>query len=240
MSFRPRLDILPPAQRELWPQLKPLVKLGLVLYGGTAIALRIGHRHSVDFDFFTEKPLDKAAIMTSLPCLAAAKVLQDAPNAYTALITMPQTSDRPVQVSFFGTIGFGRFGKAQRTEDGVVCAASLDDLMGTKLKVILQRAEAKDYQDIAAMLRAGVALDRGLGIARQMFQPNFQPTQCLKALNYFNDGDLGTLAKADREILISTAHAVGDIPEAKQLAASLAPRSPSRVPPSRQQGDLGR
>lgn len=32
MSFRPRLEILPPAQRELWPQLKPLVKLGLVLY----------------------------------------------------------------------------------------------------------------------------------------------------------------------------------------------------------------
>uniref|UniRef100_E6PQQ3 Protein containing DUF1814 n=1 Tax=mine drainage metagenome TaxID=410659 RepID=E6PQQ3_9ZZZZ len=81
MSFRPRLDILPPARRELWPQLKPLVKLGLVLYGGTAIALRIGHRHSVDFDFSTEKPLDKAAIMASLPCHAWPQpTLRNAPS----------------------------------------------------------------------------------------------------------------------------------------------------------------
>ena len=60
--FTPHLDILPPAQRELWPLLGASSTLGFVLYGGTAIALRQGHRPSVDFDFFSESPLDKDAL----------------------------------------------------------------------------------------------------------------------------------------------------------------------------------
>ena len=52
-AFKPRMDVLPPAQRALWPQLGPLADLGFVLYGGTAVALRLGHRSSVDFDFFS-------------------------------------------------------------------------------------------------------------------------------------------------------------------------------------------
>jgi len=50
--FEPRLDILPPAQREFWPQLRPAATLSFVLYGGTAAALLLGHRASLDFDFF--------------------------------------------------------------------------------------------------------------------------------------------------------------------------------------------
>ena len=55
-TFEPRLDILPAAQRKLWPELKPVQQQGFVLYGGTAIALRLGHRQSVDFDFFSSRP----------------------------------------------------------------------------------------------------------------------------------------------------------------------------------------
>jgi hypothetical protein len=46
-AFKPRLEILPPAQQEIWPELKSAAELGFVLYGGTAIALRLGHRTSV-------------------------------------------------------------------------------------------------------------------------------------------------------------------------------------------------
>ena len=49
--FIPRMDILPSAQRLVWPELRAAAALGFVLYGGTAIALRLGHRFSVDFDF---------------------------------------------------------------------------------------------------------------------------------------------------------------------------------------------
>jgi hypothetical protein len=53
------MEILPPAQRLVWPDLAAAHRLGFVLYGGTAIALRLGHRSSVDFDFFTADPLKK-------------------------------------------------------------------------------------------------------------------------------------------------------------------------------------
>ena len=65
--FAPRKEILPAAQQRLWPELHPAIALGFVLYGGTAIALRLGHRTSVDFDFFCERPLDRNAMSAALP-----------------------------------------------------------------------------------------------------------------------------------------------------------------------------
>ena len=41
LSFEPHTAILPPAQREIWPQLAPAASLSFVLYGGTAIALHL-------------------------------------------------------------------------------------------------------------------------------------------------------------------------------------------------------
>lgn len=53
LSAFPRLDILPASQRTLWPHLADANQDSFVLYGGTAVALYLGHRESVDFDFFT-------------------------------------------------------------------------------------------------------------------------------------------------------------------------------------------
>jgi len=50
--FKACMSILPLAQQRLWPELRKAADLGFVLYGGTAIALRLGHKISVDFDFF--------------------------------------------------------------------------------------------------------------------------------------------------------------------------------------------
>jgi hypothetical protein len=49
--LEPKLGVLPPAQREIWTSLAPAARLNFVLYGGTAIALHLGHRESLDFDF---------------------------------------------------------------------------------------------------------------------------------------------------------------------------------------------
>jgi Nucleotidyl transferase AbiEii toxin, Type IV TA system len=62
----PRIDMLPAAQREIWPQLAPAPDLSFVLDGGTAIALHLGHRVSVDFDFFRSEPLEKHRIESVL------------------------------------------------------------------------------------------------------------------------------------------------------------------------------
>lgn len=210
--FKPCTSILPRAQQQLWHELGATVPMGFVLYGGTAIALRLGHRPSVDFDFFSDKPLDRSAIQAAFPFIPQATVLQDERNVLSVLVPNTDTEDTHVKVSFFGTIGFGRVGEPELTEDGVIQVASLDDLMATKVKVVLQRAEAKDYRDIAAMLRAGVSLAKGLAAAREIFGPNFQPSESLKALVYFEDGDLRTLTNEDKGILVNAASAVRALP----------------------------
>lgn len=219
--FKPRLEILPPAQQHLWPQLNLTAALGFVLYGGTAIALRLGHRASVNFDFFSEQPLDRQALTAALPFMANATVLQDERDTLTVIVPGNDSQHSHVKVAFFGTISFGRVGEPDLTEDGVLQVASLNDLMATKLKVLLQRAEIRDYRDIAAMLKAGVNLPCALAAAREIFGPSFQPSEGLKALVYFGDGDLRTLAAADKDALIKAASAVRELPAIAILSRQL-------------------
>jgi len=95
-----------------------------------------------------------------------------------------------VRLSFFGGLGMGRVGVPDFTEDGVALVASSLDLLGTKFKVIMQRAESKDYSDIAQLLRAGPSLIQELGAARSLYGSAFAPAECLRALTFFDDGDL--------------------------------------------------
>lgn len=224
--FAHRMDILPPAQVRLWPELQPAADLGFVLYGGTAIALRLGHRQSVDFDFFTEHPLDRVALSQAFPFLADSQVLQDQPNTYCVLAPYCDDERSHVKVSFFGGIGFGRVGEPEWTDDENLLVASLDDLMATKVKVVLQRVEAKDYHDVAAMVTAGVSLPKGLSSARQLYGNAFQPSEALKALVYFEGGDLHTVSAHERQTLIDAVSAVRDLPNVEIAAATLADHGP--------------
>lgn len=215
------MEVLPPAQQRLWPELRPAAGLGFVLYGGTAIALRLGHRTSVDFDFFSEQPLDREALIAAMPFLARSTSIQDKGNAWSLLVPCGDSGQDRVKLSLFGAIGFGRVGVPDITADGVLQVASLRDLMATKLKVILQRAEAKDYLDIAAMIGADASLTDGLAAARALFGPVFQPSESLKALVYFGDGDLKTLPSAVKATLVESASTVRDLPEAVVLSRTL-------------------
>ncbi|MEJ7137984.1 nucleotidyl transferase AbiEii/AbiGii toxin family protein [Amphibiibacter pelophylacis] len=210
--FKPCFDILPGAQKRLWPELASAPKIGFVLYGGTAIALRLGRRDSIDFDFFSANPLNRDAIRAAFPFLSQATTLQDQENAWVVQVAPGDSDLDRVKIAFFGNITFGRVGEPEYTDDGILQVASFDDLMATKVKVVLQRAEAKDYRDIAAMINAGVSLSRGLASARVMFGLNFQPSESLKALVYFNDGDLKTLTSAEKNTLIESVKMVRELP----------------------------
>lgn len=83
-SFEPKLSILPEPQKRLWPELAAVPR-AFVLYGGTALALRLGHRASVDFDFFSSAPLDHRALSGALPFLRDAEVLQEEPSAHSGV-----------------------------------------------------------------------------------------------------------------------------------------------------------
>jgi nucleotidyltransferase AbiEii toxin of type IV toxin-antitoxin system len=222
-QFKPHMEILPARQQQLWRELKPSVRLGLVLYGGTAIGLRLGHRPSVDFDFFTDKPLERATLDDAFPFLKKSIVLQQQPHTLTVLVPAHEgeshrTPEQGVKLSFFGNLDFGRIDQPDLTEDGVLNVASLDDLMATKLKVLLQRIEAKDYKDIAAMLEAGVSLARGLAGASEMYKGAFQSSESLKALVYFEGGDLDLLTKQEKEVLIGAAQKVRDLPSVNRIS----------------------
>ncbi len=212
-------DILPPEQRSVLPELKPTRSLGFVLYGGTAIALQLGHRESVDFDFFSDHNIDEDLLTRSMPMLASAETTQREPNIWTMNIR-PKGAGRAVKLSFFGGFKFGRVGEPRPTKWHELTLASLDDLLGHKLKVLLDRVEAKDYMDIAAMLSNGQKLEDGLGSASALFK-TFPAADSLRALTYFEGGDLGRLTNQDRVILTKHAANVQTVTPTKVRSTTL-------------------
>ena len=81
----------------------------------------------------------------ALPWINTALVLQDQPETLT-LFTSADQVQTGVKVSFFGGLTIGRVADPDDTLDRVALLASPHDLLATKLKVLLQRAERKDYQ----------------------------------------------------------------------------------------------
>lgn len=72
--------------------------------------------------------------------------------------------------------------------------ASLLDLAGTKALVLQVRAEAKDYMDMDALIQiGGVSLPFALAAAKRLYGPSFNAEITLKALSYFEDGNLREL-----------------------------------------------
>jgi hypothetical protein len=210
--FSPHKEILPTSQQEVWPKLSDIKRLGFVLYGGTAIALQLGHRISIDFDFFSSLAIQKRELYDQLPFLSNSVVVQDEPHSLTVLINNTSSKVSGVKISFFWGLQMGRVSEPLITKDEVLQVASLDDLLANKLKVILQRAEFKDYFDIASLLKFGMKLDEGLGYAQALFGHTFAPSESIKALNYFGDGDLYLLSKEDKELLIKESKSINQVP----------------------------
>jgi hypothetical protein len=132
-------------------------------------------------------------------------------------VTMPSGH---VKVSYFGGLTLGRINDPLLTRDEVLLVASLEDLLATKLKAILDRAEAKDYRDIAAMLSVGTSLERALGAFAKMYRSDASIP--LKALGFFKDGDLPLLSKADQDLLCAARDRVRAVPDV-DLRSGLAP-----------------
>jgi hypothetical protein len=162
--------------------------------------------------------VDPEELGTELAFLARSKVLQQ--QKHTLTVLAPANSG-DVKISFFVNISIGRIGQPHLTSDGTVNVASLLDLLATKLKVILQRIEAKDYQDIAAILRSGELLENGLAGAAALYSPTFQPSEAMKALTYFEEGDLASLSQDDRELLIHSVIHARNKPAASSVYRSL-------------------
>jgi hypothetical protein len=198
------LDILPAPQRRLWRELAE-VPAEFVLYGGTAIALRLGHRHSVDFDFFGNRDLSTERLTSDIPFLENAQIIQRERNTLTAIVDR----DGPVKVSFFGVPKLARLASPDTVQENGLQIAAMIDLAGTKASVVQVRAEAKDYLDLdALMTRGNVGLPLAVAAAKAIYGPTFNPQITLKALSYFQDGNLPQLPVETKERLAAAARAV--------------------------------
>jgi hypothetical protein len=201
--FVPNLGILPRAQKSLWAELDGTPK-AFVLYGGTALALRFGHRQSEDFDFFSDESFQSSALLDGIPYLKNAEVIQLQENTLTAIVDR----EGPVKVLFFGAVGLNRVQDPDVVEENGILVASTIDLVATKLKTVQQRALVKDYIDIASALDTGLSLPEALAAAGAVFGKGFNGALSLKALTYFEDGDLPTLRHDVRDKLREAAASV--------------------------------
>jgi len=202
--LQPRLDALPRSQRLLWPELQS-TPAGFVLYGGTGLALRLAHRESEDFDFFSSDRLDGESLLAEVPYLEDSQVVQRAENTLTCLVDR----DGPVRVSFFGGLALGRVQDPERVTGPGLLVASLLDLAATKVQVVQSRASAKDYLDVDAVIRlGGIDLGQALGAATAVHGDRFNPILTLKALTFFDDGDLSEVPAVVRDRLAAAVRGV--------------------------------
>lgn len=165
-----RLDILP-----LFKNFKD----NFYLAGGTSLALHLGHRDSIDFDFFTEEDINTKELFERLRKIFEGHKLlkiQEENNTLTALI------DGSVKISFF-THKYKLIDKTISDEN--LTYASISDIGCMKLSAITGRASNKDYIDLYFILKF-FSLSDLLDKAHRKY-PQLDRNLILKSLVYFED-----------------------------------------------------
>jgi len=136
------LEILSEQQRDLLPFIAGF-KRSFYLVGGTAIALHIGHRRSIDFDLFTTKKLNKSRIRQKVFELPYSKktLFDDVDQAHFYI--------NQVKTTFFQYIY-----PVEHKEmlDGIISMPSLLSLSAMKAFALGRRAKWKDYVDLYFIL----------------------------------------------------------------------------------------
>lgn len=189
----PKLEILPRPQQRLWTELQDTPQ-EFVLYGGTGLALRLGHRTSEDFDFFSSRPFLPDTLRKQVGYLRGAEMRQFEENTLTAIVDR----DGPVKLSFFGNLNLNRVQDPDVMPVNGIKVASLLDIAATKLVTIQQRAQARDYADILALVDSGLSLSEMIAAAEAVYGSTFNGALSLKALTFFVDGDLPTLSSGSQ------------------------------------------
>jgi hypothetical protein len=214
-NFEPRLDILAESQLRLWPELDA-VPPDFVLYGGTGLALQIGHRASEDFDFFSSSGFDPVRLRSRLPFFRGLDPSDPDTWVHHKTDNLEAFVDRAglVKVAFFGGLDtLQRVENPRRAAGSRVRVASLVDLAGMKMRVIQVRGSWKDYVDIHALASNGIDLATGLAAARAIDR-SFDPATSIRALQFYGDGTLDRVPESMRRDLTRWAQEVdpGNLP----------------------------
>ena len=173
-------EILSENQEKLLPLLK-LFSKEYYLVGGTAIALYIGHRRSIDFDLFSDKNIKRRAIKAIIeennyPCK---DIIFEAFDQMHLIIDS-------VRLTFFS---FPYRIDANTNFEGVINMPSLLDLAAMKSYALGGRAKWKDYVDLYFILKDYYSLQEISGRAKEIFQDFFNQKLFREQLSYFDDID---------------------------------------------------
>ena len=216
----PDPDILPEAQRHLWPTLGE-VPDEFVLYGGTGLALHLGHRESVAFDFFSSASFAPGDLLARVGWAGRPTIMESGPD------TLVFSNPEGVKLSFFGGVDLRVVAEQCLVEENGLVVASIYDLAGTKAKSLLDRSEWRDYVDIATLLRAGHRLPDIVGYAATIFGRRFEfPVPLfLRSLVYFEDGTASDAPQDMQRGLEAAVRAAWNeaIPNVEPYAESIAP-----------------
>src|SRR5207244_209685 len=109
-----------------------------------------------------------------------------------------------------------------RCEDNHVYIASLLDLAAQKMKVILVRAEPRDYCGIYMLLKAGITLPEALGATKALY-PEFNPVLSLKALAYYGEPALAAVPVGVRESLTEQSANLKSVKIVQRIAPTISP-----------------
>lgn len=171
-------DILDKKRVALLPLFRSLKK-DFYLAGGTSLALQIGHRDSIDFDFFNEKNIDTKELFERLKATFQGHTLlniQEQANTLTILV------DEVIKISFF-THAYKLI--RETVDDENLSLASIEDIGCMKLSAITGRASNKDYIDLYFILKR-LSLSDLLKMARLKY-PQLERNLILKSIVYFDD-----------------------------------------------------
>lgn len=174
-----RKEILTKEQINLLPLLKSFAPdFGLV--GGTAIALNLGHRRSIDFDLFTHKKFDNAKIRKKiLRQTTIDDVLIDEGGEYTVMAS-------GVRLTFFHYPFKINFSKKLV---GVIKLPDLLTLAAMKAHALGRRAKWKDYIDLYFIMAGRYPVGKITARAKQIFAAEFNEKMFRTQLAYFKDID---------------------------------------------------
>lgn len=150
------------------------------LVGGTAIALYIGHRQSVDFDLFTNKEFDNFKIRSIISkSHTIENVLLDEKGQYTVMVNRVRFTFLyyPFPIHF------------SKDFNAVIKLPDLLVLAAMKAYALGRRAKWKDYVDLYFVMKRHFPIRKIVVKARKIFGAEFNEKSFRSQLAYFKDID---------------------------------------------------
>lgn len=150
------------------------------LAGGTAVALQIGHRISVDFDLFSKKEIAKSLLARVEKVLTNIRVTVSVNNSDDLTLFAEDT-----KITFL-YYPFPTIRPCVKYEG--ITVLSLKELAVTKAYTIGRRGSFKDYVDLYYLLtEKHTSIKEILSIAERKYHDNFNSRLFLEQLIYLED-----------------------------------------------------